>query len=195
MARVRVELAPLLTLVGLKEAVAPLGRPLALKLTVWEAPLVVAVEMVLVVLLPCATLTMAGLALMEKSGGWGLTVSETVVLWVAEGPAPVTVTLTVPVGVDEVVAIVMVELPPVVTLVGLKLAVAPLGKPLALKLTVCEEPVVSAVEMVLVPLAPWVTVTVVGLALMEKSPGPWVTVSDTLVEWVVEVPVPVTVTV
>jgi hypothetical protein len=46
----------------------------------------------------------------------------------------------VPTGVDAVVAIVIVVEPEVVTVVGLKLAVAPVGSPLTLKLTVPVKP-------------------------------------------------------
>jgi len=89
---VRVELPVPVTLVGLKLAVAPAGSPLALRLTVCAAPVVSVVEMVLVALLPCGALTLAGLAAMEKSLVTGaLTVSDTVVVWVADGAVPVTV--------------------------------------------------------------------------------------------------------
>ncbi len=55
------------------------------------------------------------------------TTSVTVVVWVADAPVPVTVTEEVPVGVDGMVVIVMVELPPEVTDEGVKLAPAPVG--------------------------------------------------------------------
>jgi hypothetical protein len=51
------------------------------------------------------------------------------------------------------VVTVIVELPPVVTEVGLKLAPAPAGSPLALRDTLCAQPVVTAVLIVLVVLA------------------------------------------
>ena len=72
---------------------------------------------------------------------------------------------------DAVVVIVIVELPPAVTLEGLKLAPAPLGNPLALSETVCAEPLVTAVLIVDVALPPGVTLTLLGEALMEKSFG------------------------
>jgi hypothetical protein len=78
----------------------------------------------------------------------------------------------VPGGVVDDVATVSVELPPDVTLLGLNEALAPVGSPLALRLTACAEPDVTAVVMVLVALPPWVTL--VGLnapALMLKSFG------------------------
>src|SRR5262245_48114751 len=58
-----------------------------------------------------------------------LTVNEYEVLCVADAAVPVMVTVDVPAGVDVVVLMVIVELPPAVIGLGLKEAVAPLGKP------------------------------------------------------------------
>jgi len=58
-----------------------------------------------------------------------------------------------------------------VTELGLKLTVVPAGWPLALRLTVCAEPLVTAVLIVDVPLAPCATLRLLGLALIEKSDG------------------------
>jgi hypothetical protein len=91
---VRVELLPELMGFGLKPAVVPDGRPLALRVTLWATPLVMAVEMVAVALPPWGALTLLGLALIEKSdGGGAFTVRLTVVEWVALAPVPVTVTV------------------------------------------------------------------------------------------------------
>jgi hypothetical protein len=98
-----------------------------------------------------------------------LTVSDTVVEWVALVPVPLTVTEYVPAGVVDEVEIVIVEDPPAVTAVGLNDTVAPEGKPLALKDTVCADPLVTAVLIVEVPDDPCVTVTLDGLAEIEKS--------------------------
>jgi len=170
---VMVELPPEVTDEGMKLAPAPVGKPLALSATVCDDPLVVAVLIVVVPLLPGATVTVLGLALMEKSFGGGevCTASVTDVLCIADAPVPVTVTVEVPVGVDAVVVIVMVELPPEVTDEGLKLATAPDGRPVAVSATVCDDPLVVAVLIVVMPLLPGATVTVLGLALMEKSFG------------------------
>ena len=168
--KVRVELPPELTLAGLNDALAPEGSPLADRFTVCAEPLVIVVEMVLLPAPPCATETLEGLALMEKSLATGaVTVSVTVVAWVAVAPVPVTVTAYEPVAVPVVVKMVSVELPPEVTLPGLNDAVAPEGKPLVEKLTFWAAPEVVAVEMVLVTELPRTTETVDGLALMEKS--------------------------
>jgi hypothetical protein len=52
---------------------------------------------------------------------------------------------------------------------GLKLAVTPLGSPLALKATLLAKPPVGVMVIVLVPLAPRLTVRLVGLGASEKS--------------------------
>src|SRR5438477_9837344 len=77
-----------------------------------------------------------------------LTVSEMLVECVADVPAPVTVTVNVPVLADDDAVNVRVELPPAVTEVGLKLAVVPDGTPLAESDTVWADPFVTAVEIV-----------------------------------------------
>src|SRR3954471_6207685 len=64
---------------------------------------------------------------------------------------------------------VRVELAPALTEAGLNVAVAPLGRPLMLSVTLCAAPLVMAVAMVEVPVAFWLSVSVPGLALMEKS--------------------------
>ena len=76
---------------------------------------------------------------------------------------------------------VSVELPPAVMVGGLSEAVTPAGTPLALSVTVCAAPLVTAVEMVDVVLPPWTADTLLGLALIEKSLGAAATVSVTVV--------------
>lgn len=76
-----------------------------------------------------------------------------------------------------------VELPPALTEVGLKLALAPLGRPEILKVTVCVPPEVTAVEIVLVPVECFpLRFRLVGFAEIEKSFVTEVTVSVTVVE-------------
>ena len=65
--------------------------------------------------------------------------------------------------------IVSVELPPVVTEVGFRLALAPLGGPLTLRLTVCAAPAVTAVLMVEVAEVPATRLSELGLAEIDKS--------------------------
>ena len=88
---VSVELPPDVIVLGLNVAVVPMGRPLALRLTLWGAPLVTAVAIVDVALPPCAAETLLGLALIEKSDATIVKVSD--VVWVALGAVPVTVTV------------------------------------------------------------------------------------------------------
>lgn len=91
---VSVEEPPAVTEVGFSEAVGPEGETLAVRLTVPAEPLVTAVLIVDVPLLPCAMDRLVGLALIEKSLVAGaVTVTDTVVLWVALPSVPVTVTV------------------------------------------------------------------------------------------------------
>ena len=192
-ASVSVELPPAVTAPGLKDAVAPEGSPLAESVTVSADPLMAAVEIVDVALPPCTADMLLGLALIEKSLGAGVTVSVTVVLCVALGAVPVTVTEYGPGVVAAPTLKVSVELPPAVMVGGLNEAVAPAGTPPALSVTVSAEPLVTAVEMVDVPLPPWTADTLAGFAPIEKSLGAAVTVSVTVVLCVALEAVPVTV--
>src|SRR5882762_7102322 len=67
------------------------------------------------------------------------------------------------------VVTVIVDEPDVVTDVGLKLADAPLGNPLALNVTVPVNPPDGVTVAVYVVLAPWTTVCEAGVAETEKS--------------------------
>ena len=91
----REELDPAVTEDGVKVATAPAGRPLVVeRATDWATPLVTAVPMVLVAAEPAVTLAEEGEAEMEKSLVAGaFTVRANVVVWVAEVPVPVTVTV------------------------------------------------------------------------------------------------------
>jgi hypothetical protein len=80
------------------------------------------------------------------------------------------------------------------TLVGLKLAVPPPGKPLAVRVTFTANPLDDVIVMVVVPLGfeERLTDTVVGLAVIEMLP-PRLTVNVRLAEWLRAPLVPVTV--
>ena len=88
---------------------------------------------------------------------------------------------------------VSVEDAPAFTGFGLNDAVDPPGRPPSDMVTVCAEPEVTVVEMLLVPELPCTNVRLEGLAPIEKSLGGGgaVMVSDTVVEWVALAPVPV----
>ena len=100
-----------------------------------------------------------------------MTVSAIVVVCVVLPPVPVTVTVTGPptVAVLEAVSVSMLLVPVVLVVVGLKLAVTPLGKPLAVKVIALANPPIRVMVIVLVPLAPRTTDKLVGLAARLKS--------------------------
>ena len=86
-----------------------------------------------------------------------------------------------------------VELPePPVMLVGLRLQVRPAGDTVEVRATVPVKPLIGATVMVDVAVAPERIVTLVGLAVIEKSCAA-VTVTVTVVEWDSVLLVPVTV--
>ena len=89
-----------------------------------------------------------------------------VVVLVNEPDSPVIVTVTVPVVALELAAKVSVLV--VVAGLGLKDAVTPVGKPDAERVTLPENPFSGVMVMVLVPLLPWVMVTLLGEAESEK---------------------------
>ena len=98
-----------------------------------------------------------------------VTVTVTEAVCVALPSVPVTVTVYVPAATDEPTEMVRVEEPPAVTEVGESEAVGPEGETLAERLTVPAEPLVTAVLIVEVPLAPGAIDRLEGLALIEKS--------------------------
>lgn len=148
---VSVKVLVFVVLAGLKEAVAPLGRPETDKLTLPLKPLSGFSVMVLEPLDPCATVRLVGEAESVKFGG-GLMVRESVVEFVKLPAVPVMVTVTAPVVAVAVAVSVSVLVP--VVLVGLKDAVTPAGKPAADRLTLPLNPLSGLTVMVLVPLAP-----------------------------------------
>ena len=75
------------------------------------------------------------------------------------------------------------------------MAVSPLGDDVALRLIESGVPVTRVMPIVLVPLLPWTTVRLLGLAEMAKSDGAAVTFTVTDALCVFEVATPVTVTV
>jgi hypothetical protein len=82
-----------------------------------------------------------------------VTVSATVVEWLSEPLVPVIVTVALPVAAVLEAASVSTALVPFDD-VGLKLAVTPLGSPLAENATLPVNPPVRAMLIVAVPLAP-----------------------------------------
>src|SRR5437773_8982108 len=125
--------------------------------------------MVEVPLWPWTNERLVGLALIEKSsdGGAAVTVKLTEVLCVALAAVPAIVRVYVP-GAAVPAPTVRVELPPAVTELGLSVAVAPAGVPLTVRLTVSAEPLVTAVEIVDVPLAHCTSERLTGDAAVEQ---------------------------
>jgi hypothetical protein len=144
-------------------AVTPLGRPLALSVVAELNPPVLVMVIVLVPLVPCVTVRDAGEAPMLKLGDEAaFTVRATVVVAVKLPDVPVMVTVEVPV----VAVLLAVRVSVLVEVVGFvpKVAVTPLGRPDAANVTLPENPPRSFTVIVLVPLPPWVTVTLLGEA-------------------------------
>ncbi len=139
-------------LVGLNDAVTPLGKPDAARLTLPVNPFWSVTVMVLVPPEPPGLIVkLLGAADRVKSGG-PVTVRVMVVVAVRLPEVPVTVTVAVP-AVAELLAVSDRTLV-VVVLVGLKDAVTPLGSPEAAKLTLPVKPPAGVTVMVLVPAAP-----------------------------------------
>src|SRR5207253_452941 len=188
----RVARSPASSPTGRSSALPPLGVPDTVRLIVPPLPTTV-VEMVLEPLAPCTRLTLLGLAEIVKFGLGTVTVSCTVVVWVTdrseerrvgmEGPAAALPAFTI-----------SIALLPAVTDVGVAGALTPLGAPALPRLIVPPLPT-TVVAMVLEPLAPCTRLTLLGLAEIVKFGLGTVTVSCTVVVWVTDPSVPVTVSV
>ena len=135
---VNVNVLVLLALVGLNDAVTPLGIPEANKLTVPVKPFRDVTVIVLAPVAPCTSARPFGDAESVKLP-WGLTVRESVAVFVKLPDVPVIVTVAVPV-VATLLAVSVKVLEPVV-LLGLNDAVTPLGIPEAVKLTLPLKPI------------------------------------------------------
>jgi len=175
---VSVKVLVLVVPLGLNEAVTPLGRPDADKLTLLLKPFSGVTVMVLAPVVPCASVKVFGDAEKPKLAG-AFTVRETVVVLVKLPDVPVMVSVTVPV-VAELPAVSVKVLVPAV-LLGLNDAVTPLGRPDADKLTLLLKPFSGVTVMVLAPLAPCTIVKLLGEAETEKfGDGGTAVVTETL---------------
>src|SRR5438034_62347 len=134
-----------------KEAVAPLGRPAAEKETDCEVPETRVAVMVFVTEEPRVTDLSPPFA-REKSNEAAVTVRVKVVVFCTPPPSPVTVMVEEPMGVEaEVLRVRAVE--QVGEQEGAE-AVTPRGRPVAEKVTDCEEPETKVAVMVLEPEEP-----------------------------------------
>src|SRR5262245_55357031 len=105
---------------------------------------------------------------MEKSFGAAI-VSVTEVECVADGAVPVTPSGYWPGTVAMVVVTFITDDPPAFTVAGANDAVAPDGKPVAVKVTASGVPLTALVEIVDVPASPGFNVRLAGDAVSEKS--------------------------
>jgi hypothetical protein len=122
-------------------AVRPLGKPLADKVTA-PLKLPIGVNVTVVVPHPPTGTTKGGEIPMEKPE-IGLTVRAMGVECISEPLFPVIVNGKLPAGVEELVETDRVEVPEPLTDGGLNVAVAPLGSPFTLRLTVPLNPFVA----------------------------------------------------
>ena len=122
---------------------------------------------------------------------------DTVVLWLKVPLVPLIVSTKLPIGVRFRVLMVSVEVPaPPVTDDGLNVPVVRDGSPLTLSATVPLKPFTFAIVIVNVVVPGVPTVLPLGLAVMVKSGfGAGFTTRVTVVEWLSEPLVPVTVSV
>ena len=106
--------------------------------------------------------------------------------WVVGGDAywPVTVSVNVPIAVDDVVAMLSVEPCPARRDAGSNVALAPEGSPLDDRVTVRAVPEATCVLTANVVVDPATTVRLDGVALMEKSSSAAVTVRLAAIECV-----------
>ena len=160
-----VKVRTLVEVVGLvpNEAVTPEGRAEFESVTLPVKPPLGVTVIVELPLVPCVTLKLLGEADSEKFGvAVAFTVNEIDVVWLSVPDVPVIVTDDVPVVAVEL-AVKVTTLLPVVGFVP-KLAVTPLGRPDAERVTLPVNPPVGFTVIVLEPLPPCVTVTLVGEA-------------------------------
>jgi hypothetical protein len=122
---------------GLKEAVTPLGRPDAVKLTFPLKPLFGVTVKVLVAVAPCVTVKLELEAPSEKVGA-GVIVNAIVAVAVRLPELPVTVRLAV--LAEALEAAVRVRILAPLAFTAPKVPVAPLGSPEIVRFTVPEKP-------------------------------------------------------
>lgn len=152
-------------LLGLNEAVTPLGRPEADKVTSPLNPFNGVTVIPLVPVLPCTTLMLDGDAAREKLGA-GLTVSETEVVVLRLPEVPVIVMLAAPTLAALLALKVRVLVSVLASIVGFGLndAVTPAGRPDALNVTAPLKPFCGTMLIVLEVLVPCTTLTPLGAA-------------------------------
>jgi hypothetical protein len=154
-------------LVGLNAAVAPVGRPEALKLTAVAYPPSIVRVTVEVAVPPGGPESVDGEA--ESVKPWVWTVSVTAAVWTRLPLVAVTVSGYEPATNPEVVETVIVVEPEPVTEAGLKPALAFAGRPATVKVAAPVSPVDAVTVTVKFVLPPGITVPVLGVAARLKS--------------------------
>lgn len=138
---------------GEKVAVTPVGRPVAESATEPVKPFCGVTLMVVVPLPPCATVSEVGEeASVKLAVADAATVTVTVVLAVKLPDVPLIVTVEAP-G-EAVEPAVSVSVPVLVVGFGEKVAVTPVGRPVAEKVTEPVKPFSGVTAIVVVPLPP-----------------------------------------
>jgi hypothetical protein len=158
--------APRETVVGLHVAVRPGGLTDVARLTVPVKPFTLEAVIATFAEEPTVKLTLVGLAEIAKSGG-DVTLKVTAAEWDREPLAPVTVAVKVPV-VEELHDRVDVPEPPVM-LIDESVHDRLVGLVVIERLTVAEKPFREDTVIIEVPIRPWTTVRLVGLADIVKS--------------------------
>jgi len=172
----------------LKEAVTPFGSPEEASVTLPENSLAGVIVMVLVPLAPpVAIATVFVEAERLKLCFVALPVRLSIVVFVNVPDLPLIVTVTVPVA--AVALAFKVSVLVVVAGLGVKDAVTPLGKPDAERVMLPLKPLSGVMVIVLVPLAPGVMVTVLGLAESAKFGVPPGQLFTRLAAFTVPIPV------
>jgi len=162
----------LLMVAGLNEAVTPVGRVEFDNVTLPVNPFCGLRVMVLEPAVPCTSERLLGEPESEKLGvAAALTVKERAVVLVREPEVPLMVTVTVPVVAVLLalrVNVLVLLLPVLGVLTGLKEAVTPLGRAEFDKVTLPVNPFCGVMVMVLLPLEPWVMLKLDGDAKRAK---------------------------
>lgn len=130
----------------------------------------VSVTVIASVMLPPGGMLTAGEAGVTVKPGFAVTVRAIVVVAVRLPDVPVMVTVELP----AVAVLMAVKVITLVELAGLvpKVAVTPLGRPLAAKVTLPLKGLTSVTVIVLVPVAPWAIDNVAADGFSEKLPTP-----------------------
>jgi hypothetical protein len=149
----------LAVLLGLNDAVTPLGRPDADKLTLLLKPFCGVTVIVLAPLVPCVIVKLLGEANRVKFPT-GFTVRESVAVLVKLPEEPVTVTVTVPVF----AVLVADSVKRLVVVAGLvpKPALTPSGSPVAVRVTLPLNPLRALIVIVVEPPVPWARAKLMG---------------------------------